>query len=161
MLYHLFPNIQLICDPSSVTLIRIYPHPTDTGRSITRISFYYVPEVAAAAAEHDANTFDKGNVYDFDARSDEGGAPSLKASLEVFHSTIEQEDYVMGEWQQIAAQNGQLKEILFGRNEPALHHFHRAIVRRLGRHRLKLSSSLPERFHGWCGDVSGQGREHQ
>jgi len=132
VLYHLFPNIQLICDPSSVTLIRIYPHPTDTGRSITRISFYYVPEVAAAAAAHDANTFEKGNVYDFDARASEGGAPSLKASLEVFHSTIELEDYVMGEYQQRAAQNGQLKEIQFGRNEPALHHFHQNYREALG-----------------------------
>ncbi len=132
VLYYLFPNIQLICDPSSVTLIRIYPHPTDTGRSITRISFYYVPEVAAAAAEHDANTFEKDNVYDFDARAGEGGAPSLKASLEVFHSTIELEDYVMGEYQQRAAQNGQLKEIQFGRNEPALHHFHQNYREALG-----------------------------
>ena len=30
----------------------------------------------------------------------------------------------MGEMQQRAAENGQLKEIIFGRNEPALHHFH-------------------------------------
>lgn len=44
--------------------------------------------------------------------------------MEVFRSTIENEDYVMGEMQQRAAENGMLKEILFGRNEPALHHFH-------------------------------------
>lgn len=132
VLYYLFPNIQLICDPSSVTLIRIYPHPTDTGRSITRISFYYVPEVAAQAAEHDANNFERDNVYNFDARAEEGGAPSLEASLEVFHSTIELEDYVMGEYQQRAAQNGQLKEIQFGRNEPALHHFHQNYREALG-----------------------------
>jgi len=137
VLYYLFPNIQLICDPSSVTLIRIYPHPTDTGRSITRISFYYVPEVAAAAAAHDANNFETDNVYDFDARSSEGGAPSLKASLEVFHSTIELEDYVMGEYQQRAAENGQLKEIVFGRNEPALHHFHQNYREALGQPPLK------------------------
>ena len=53
-----------------------------------------------------------------------GGGASLEASLEVFHSTIEQEDYVMGEMQQRAAENGQMKEVIFGRNEPALHHFH-------------------------------------
>ncbi len=31
----------------------------------------------------------------------------------------------MGEMQQRAAENRQLKEIIFGRNGPALHHFHR------------------------------------
>ena len=30
----------------------------------------------------------------------------------------------MGEMQQRAAETGMLKEIIFGRNEPALHHFH-------------------------------------
>ena len=30
----------------------------------------------------------------------------------------------MGEMQQQAAQSGRLKEVIFGRNEPALHHFH-------------------------------------
>ena len=30
----------------------------------------------------------------------------------------------MGEMQQKAAESGLLKEIIFGRNEPALHHFH-------------------------------------
>ena len=30
----------------------------------------------------------------------------------------------MGEMQQRAAENRQLKEIIFGRNGPALHHFH-------------------------------------
>jgi len=132
VLYHLFPNIQLICDPKSVTLIRIYPHASDPGRSITQISFYYVPEVAAQAQAYDEANFDKDNVYNYGVRAGEGGGASLKASLEVFHSTIELEDYVMGQYQQRAAQNGQLKEIVFGRNEPALHHFHQNYREALG-----------------------------
>ena len=35
---------------------------------------------------------------------------------EVFKSTVENEDYVMGEMQQKAAESGLLKEIIFGRN---------------------------------------------
>jgi phenylpropionate dioxygenase-like ring-hydroxylating dioxygenase large terminal subunit len=132
VLYHLFPNIQLICNPHTATLIRIYPDATNPSRSITKISFYFTPEIAARAAEHDAQEINAANVYDYDARSSGDGAPSLEASLEVFRSTIEQEDYVMGEMQQRSAENGQLKEIMLGRNEPALHHFHRNYREALG-----------------------------
>jgi hypothetical protein len=52
--------------------------------------------------------------------------------LEVFKSTVENEDYVMGEMQQRAAESGLLKEIIFGRNEPALHHFHNNYREALG-----------------------------
>tara|TARA_B100000686_G_scaffold347224_1_gene435461 strand:+ start:753 stop:1988 length:1236 start_codon:yes stop_codon:yes gene_type:complete len=124
VLYHLFPNIQLITGATGTTLIRIYPHDEDPGRSITKISFYYPPEVIELAAAQETK-IDESNVYDADVRSTmDDGLASLEASLEVFRSTVENEDYVMGEMQQQAAENGQLKEILFGRNEPALHHFH-------------------------------------
>lgn len=122
VLYHLFPNIQLICSTESATLIRIYPDPADPGRSITRVSFYFSPETAAQAAARDAAGVDPRAVYD---PSDERRGPSLKSSFKVFKSTIEQEDYVMGALQQRTAESGQLKEVILGRNEPALHHFHR------------------------------------
>ena len=73
----------------------------------------------ASAASHDAYEFTEGRA-------------SLSASLEVFKSTIENEDYVMGEMQQQAAESGLLKEIIFGRNEPALHHFHNNYREALG-----------------------------
>jgi len=128
VLYYLFPNIQLVVNADSVTLIRIYPDESNPGRSVTRISFYYSQEAmvqveadaeaeAQSQAEHTPD-----DVYSIDQRKNSG--PSLAASLEVFRSTIEMEDYVMGEMQQRSAQNGLLKEIIFGRNEPALHHFH-------------------------------------
>lgn len=75
------------------------------------------------AASQDTQ-FDADNVYNLEDRSMGDGVASLEASLEVFRSTVENEDYLMGEMQQKAAENGQLKEIIFGRNEPALHHFH-------------------------------------
>ena len=46
-------------------------------------------------------------------------------TMEIFRSTIEQEDYAMGEATQHAAESGLLDYLIFGRNEPALHHFHR------------------------------------
>lgn len=128
VLYHLFPNIQLLTNPQTTTLIRIYPHADGAGRSVTKISFYF-SEAAVEASEAHKSQFDADNVYQLgegDRRA------SLEASLEVFHSTVEQEDYVMGEMQQKAAEDGQLKEILFGRNEPALHHFHNNYREALG-----------------------------
>lgn len=122
VLYFLFPNIQLVVNAESVSLIRIYPDEHNPGRSITRISFYYSKE-AMAKARSDAEV-SADEVYSMDQRENNG--PSLAASLEVFRSTIEMEDYVMGEMQQRSAENGLLKEIMFGRNEPALHHFHNA-----------------------------------
>ena len=50
----------------------------------------------------------------------------------VFTSTVEEEDYLMGEYQQKASENGLLTEVIFGRNEPPLHHFHRTFREKLG-----------------------------
>ena len=130
VLYHLFPNIQFLVDKQTATLIRIYPDQNDPARSITRISFYYTPDVIAAVEAEQAEGAGIGDVYDFEGR--QGAIGGLEASLEVFHSTVEQEDYVMGEMQQRAAETGMLKEIVFGRNEPALHHFHRNYREALG-----------------------------
>jgi phenylpropionate dioxygenase-like ring-hydroxylating dioxygenase large terminal subunit len=129
VMYHLFPNVQLITSKAQSTLIRIYPHADGAGRSVTKVSFYWTQEVIDFA-ESQKRDFDASKVYEFDSRADAGA--SLEASLEVFHSTIEREDYVMGEMQQRAAENGQLKEIIFGRNEPALHHFHNNYREALG-----------------------------
>ncbi len=141
VLYHLFPNIQLLASQEAVTLIRIYPHAQDASRSVTQISFYYTPELAAQAAEFDAQRFSANEVYDRSSDSGNGRVASLATNLEVFRSTVENEDYVMGEMQQRAAENGQLKEIIFGRNEPALHHFHSSYQEALGEPPLEVLRS--------------------
>jgi phenylpropionate dioxygenase-like ring-hydroxylating dioxygenase large terminal subunit len=137
VMYHLFPNVQLITSSATSTLIRIYPHADGAGRSVTKISFYWSPEVIDLA-ESQKDDFDASKVYEFEERSNAG--VNLEASLEVFHSTVEREDYVMGEMQQRAAENGQLKEVLFGRNEPALHHFHNNYREALGQPLLEKVS---------------------
>jgi phenylpropionate dioxygenase-like ring-hydroxylating dioxygenase large terminal subunit len=137
VMYHLFPNVQLLTSDASSTLIRIYPHADGAGRSVTKISFYWTQEVIDFAASQQQN-FDASKVYERDGGGD--GGPSLEASLEVFYSTVEREDYVMGEMQQRAAENGQMKEILFGRNEPALHHFHNNYREALGQPPLEQVS---------------------
>lgn len=123
VLYHLFPNIQLIVSQDSTTLVRIYPDPADSSRSITQVSFYFTEDTADLSLDETKELAPE-DVYNYEKRAGEGRGASLSASFEVFRSTIEHEDYVMGEMQQAAAESGQLKHILFGRNEPALHHFH-------------------------------------
>lgn len=134
VLYYLFPNIQLVVNDKSATLIRIYPDRENPGRSISKISFYFDREAMDVSSEASQSVTAE-TVYDADAR--ENGGPSLEASLEVFKSTIENEDYVMGQYQQQAAESGLLKEIVFGRNEPALHHFHRSFREALGQEPLQ------------------------
>jgi len=128
VLYHLFPNIQFVVSSRSATLIRIYPDESDPGRSTTKISFYFTDSTIAAIEASEAAGNVVTDVYD----RHEGSVGGLEASMEVFYSTVELEDYVMGEMQQRSAEAGLLKEIVFGRNEPALHHFHRNYREALG-----------------------------
>ena len=135
VLYHLFPNVQFLVDKNTATLIRIYPDAENPGRSVTRISFYYTPEVIAAVEAEQSAGGKVEDVYDYEGR--QGVIGGIEASMEVFYSTVEREDYLMGEMQQRAAQTGMLKEILFGRNEPALHHFHQNYREALGQPALQ------------------------
>jgi len=126
VLYYLFPNIQFNVSRQSILVIKIYPKKGDPGRSLTRIGYYYSPEAVTAmeaANASGAKVVGADDVYDYDSRK-EAEVFSLEASREIFDSTIEQEDYAMGETTQQAAENGTLTHLLFGRNEPALHHYH-------------------------------------
>lgn len=122
VLYYLFPNIQFNVGRDYVSLIKIYPDPEDPNRSITRIGHYF-SRAAIAEAQSSEQLITAENVYQFDERAEET-AFTLEATMEVFDSTIEQEDYRMGETTQQAARNGLLTHLIFGRNEPALHHYH-------------------------------------
>ena len=123
VLYYFFPNIQFNIGPRSVSLIRIYPDKDNPGRSITRVSHYFSRYDLEKSKEEDRAVITAENVYDYGER--EGKVTfSLEASMEVFDSTIEKEDYAMGETTQQAAESGAIEYVLFGRNEPALHHYH-------------------------------------
>ena len=123
VLYYLFPNIQFNVGPRSVSLIRIYPAKDDPSRCITRVSHYFSQHDIDAANEVDRTRITSENVYDSNIRKGKVTV-SLEATMEIFDSSIEKEDYAMGETTQQAAESGALKHLLFGRNEPALHHYH-------------------------------------
>jgi hypothetical protein len=120
--YWLFPNVQLLPFEDGCYLVRAYPHPTEPGRHTSHITFYPRPGVTEAVDI---------------ARSDE-----QRTLAELFASIIRDEDYVMSPSQQSTASSGALPEVLFGRNEPALHHYHSTYRAALGLDPLPLLSEL-------------------
>jgi hypothetical protein len=132
ILYYLFPNITLIAGKDNCTIVKMYPDPGNAGRSTSQVFAYYSQElIDMEKAAREAGTLPASNAdtaYDPEHRS----IPTLAATMEVFTSTIEQEDYLMGEFQQKTAQNGLLEYVTFGRNEPPLHHFHKTFREVLG-----------------------------
>ena len=113
--YYLFPNIQLVVSSGGITLVRIYPQADDPSQSRSEISFYTYPDAQREAV---------GPVFADDY--------SPSAQMEVFASIIQAEDYVAAAKGHIGAMSGALDHVTFGRNEPALHHYHTTFNQVLG-----------------------------
>jgi hypothetical protein len=116
--YWLFPNVQLMPFAEGAYLLRAVPHPQDPGRHVTRITFYARPDADV-----------EGDV--------------LSILVHQFAGTIRDEDYAMAVSQQRSAASGLVAEVVFGRNEPALHHFHQTYRSALGLPPLELRQRLP------------------
>ena len=140
VLYFLFPNIQFNVAGTGVSLVKIYPDAENPGRSRTRVGHYFSRDAIAASGEAEGESLDSTNAYDRAAGEMPPGA-GLSFVMEVFDSTVEQEDYAVGETTQRAAESGLLERLVFGRNEPALHHFHNT-------YRAALGMPPLERFKG-------------
>ncbi len=106
--YYLFPNVQLNVLPRSVVLVRIYPDPDDAGRAVSRISFYASPE----ALKEDP---------DF-----------VKTTSTTFGEVIRDEDFEIAALSQLGVDSRIHDHVIFGRNEPALHHYHNTYRAALG-----------------------------
>ena len=100
--YWLFPNIQLMPSKEGLYLVRAYPDPDDPGKHRSLISFYLRPEFSANAEMREV----------------------FMMISEGFAEIIRDEDYAVSASQQITANSQALKTVIFGRNEPALHHYH-------------------------------------
>jgi phenylpropionate dioxygenase-like ring-hydroxylating dioxygenase large terminal subunit len=106
--YYLFPNIQVNVGANTVTLVRVYPDGASPGRSRSRVSFYARPEALKANPE---------------------GVRGLSRG---FAEIIRDEDYVAAASSHVGAESGQTGHFIFGRNEPALHHYHATYREALG-----------------------------
>ena len=100
--YMLVPNAVLLVDKDVLQLFQFLPEAP--GRTISRVTMY------TSASELDERSRLRATRY-FDRL------------LEI----IDQEDYAMCEQTQRSFASGAQKEILFGRNEPGLIHYHRSI----------------------------------
>lgn len=115
--YYMFPNVQVNVGQATVILVRVYPHGADPHRSFSRISFYARPD----ALDNGDNT-----IAELATR---------------FAEVIRDEDYVAAASSHRGLQSGFLKEMVFGRNEPALHHYHNTYRAALGMEPLPLEDA--------------------
>jgi phenylpropionate dioxygenase-like ring-hydroxylating dioxygenase large terminal subunit len=122
--YWLFPNVQLLPTIDGCFLVRVYPHATDPSRHTSQISLYQRP----SAIEQSGDA--------------EGAALRQRVLAQRFASIIRDEDYVMGASQQATANSGALDAVVFGRNEPALHHYHNTYRAALGMEPLPLLADV-------------------
>lgn len=112
--YFVFPNVILNVGPAGLTMVRVYPVPGQPGRSISRLTFYFDKKALAAD-------------------------PSmLQARATGFGNIVESEDYATAETTQKAAESGLMDYVIFGRNEPPLHHYHNTFREALGMEPLEL-----------------------
>ena len=100
VIYALFPNIVLSCTVANGELFRVYPADV-AGRSIT--------------VHQNSTPLDV---------SDESTAAGAAAVFDYAHSTVRDEDYALVAGLQANLESGVRQHLVFGRNEPGLHHRH-------------------------------------
>jgi len=100
VIYALFPNIVISCTVANGELFRVYPGDVP-GRSIT--------------VHQNSTPLDV---------SEESTAAGAAAVFEYAHSTVRDEDYALVAGLQANLESGVRAHLVFGRNEPGLHHRH-------------------------------------
>lgn len=105
-IYVLFPNTVLVWQGEQVELWQIFPVRGDPNKAVLRLSLYSPePALTDKARRH----WDK--------------------NLELVLHVVENEDFPVGESIQRGFHSPAQEHIVFGRNEPALAHYHRALSR--------------------------------
>ena len=115
--YYLFPNIQINVGHNAVIVVRVYPDGDNPDRSLSRVSFYARPDAVAP------------------------DPIGVRAVPQRFAEIIRDEDYVAAAASHRGARSGLVEHFLFGRNEPALHHYHRTYRAALGLPPLETASA--------------------
>lgn len=109
VVYVLFPNTAFIVQGDHIETWHVYPSGDGMNESTMRVSFY-TPEPADS---------DKAKKY-------------WNKNFDLLLATVEQEDFPMAEGIQRGFHSPAQQAIHFGRNEPALQHYHRSIRHALG-----------------------------
>ena len=66
---------------------------------------------------------------------------AIGEAVKTFAEVIRDEDYAVAARSQTGANSGLIEHMLFGRNEPALHHYHQTYRKALGMEPLELISA--------------------
>ena len=123
--YYIFPNIQLILGRGGPTLVRVYPDGENPHHSHSRISFYMHPELIEMARSAETREF-----YE-----------NVEQRMQGFAEVIQLEDYVAAASSHQGILSGAQEYLTFGRNEPALHHYHNTYREALGMPPLEVVSN--------------------
>lgn len=115
--YFIYPNTIFLVGQRVVDVLRMFPDENSPNRSRTAHAMYLGPQ-----------------AWEFFKNEPAG----VEGRFEGFNDIILKEDYFAAESTQIAAMSGRPEYFLFGRNEPALHHYHNTHRRGLGREPLPL-----------------------
>ena len=107
LVYLLMPNVVFIYQQDHVELWQIFPHGTDEASAIITL---YAPE--AADTERARRRWQK--------------------AMDLLVQVTDTEDFIMCEQIQTSFRSGAQEAITFGKNEPALIHFHRSLDELLG-----------------------------
>lgn len=105
VLYVLFPNTVLVWQGEQVELWQIFPDGEDPASSRLQLTLY---SPAPADTDKAKRHWDR--------------------NLELVLHVVENEDFPVGEGVQAGFGSGAQSHLVFGRNEPALAHFHRAVT---------------------------------
>lgn len=117
--YFIYPNVILLVDMGGIDILRIFPVDNQPNRSVTCQRWYLNPE----------------SMQHYMRNSHE-----LEGRFVGFNAIIEKEDYLVAETTQRTADSGLVDHVLFGKNEPALQHYHNAHREGLGRELLQVES---------------------
>ena len=105
--YQLFPNTILIWQVDHIEIWRAFPTGDDPCRCEVEMTIYRPQET------------DKPDAY-------------WEKNRDIAIRTVMEEDFPLGERMQIGFESGATEEVIYGRNEPSLVHFHRSIRNALG-----------------------------
>ena len=128
--YFLFPNTILNVSDTGIILVREYPLDMSPHRSVSKVSFYFWPKVIDYLKENKI-VLDKTEGKPLQDGVD--GNPYLG-----FGAIIRDEDYVVAAASHKGLRSGTIDHITFGKNEPALHHYHNAFREALDMEPLPL-----------------------
>ena len=119
-IYFLYPNVIMMIDSFGIDFLRIFPLNDSPSHSRTIHTWYIDPKVQKQFQDQGLSHEDK---------------------LKLFRESVEQEDYVMGADIQKNAELKIQEEIVLGRNEESLQHFHNAHRLGLGREQLQVGTT--------------------